>query len=119
MGSPTIKANHEDSAPRQEGPMQDRAGAGPNREIRLRRIRKRLVTEAVLRLLLMGLFLLAVSLTMGAASAPYRMSFAMYAMLFLVIPGLAIKWWNWNEARKAVSEMWAFGELNFKQVSKQ
>jgi methyl-accepting chemotaxis protein len=66
----------------------------------------------------MGLFLLAVSLTMGAALAPYRMSFAMYAMLFLVIPGLAIKWWNWNEARKAVSEMWAFGELNFKQVSK-
>jgi len=29
-------------------------------------------------------------------------------LLVLVIPGLAIRWWNWNEARGAVSNMWAF-----------
>jgi methyl-accepting chemotaxis protein len=98
--------------------MRDRAGTGPNQEIRLGRIRKRFFTEGALRLVLMVLFLLVVSLTMGAALAPYRMSFVMDAVMFLVIPGLAIKWWNWNEARSAVSEMWAFGELNFKQVSK-
>jgi hypothetical protein len=66
----------------------------------------------------MGLFLVAVSLTMGTALTPYWISFATFAVLFLMIPGLAIKWWNWSEARGAVSEMWAFGELNFKQVSR-
>jgi methyl-accepting chemotaxis protein len=118
MGSATINANHDDATPRPERRMQDTGGTGPNREIRLRRIRRRLIAEALLRLVSMGLFLLAVSLTMGGALTPYWMSFATYAMLFLVVPGLAIKWWNWNEARGAVSEMWAFGELNFKQVSK-
>ncbi len=118
MGATTRRTNHEDPAPRPKGAMRDAAEAGPNREIRLRRIRKRLVVEAILRFVLLGLFLLVVSLTMGAALEPYRMSFAMYAMLFLVMPGLAIKWWNWREARGAVSEMWAFGELNFKQISK-
>jgi methyl-accepting chemotaxis protein len=37
--------------------------------------------------------------------------------LFAFIPGLLAKWWNWTEARKSVSDMWAFGELNFKQIS--
>lgn len=118
MGSATSQADRQDFAPRPERAMQDRAGTGPNREIRLRRIRNRLVTDAVLRLVLMGFFLLVLSITMGPALAPHRTSFALYAVVFLVIPGLAIKWWNWNEARGAVSEMWAFGELNFKQVSK-
>lgn len=118
MGPATINASHEDSAPRTQGRTQDRGGTGPNRELRLRRIRRRLITEAVLRFVLMGLFLVAVSLTMGTALTPYWISFATFAVLFLMIPGLAIKWWNWSEARGAVSEMWAFGELNFKQVSR-
>jgi hypothetical protein len=53
----------------------------------------------------MGFFLLVLSITMGPALAPHRTSFALYAVVFLVIPGLAIKWWNWNEARGAVSEI--------------
>jgi hypothetical protein len=69
MGSTTRRASHEDSASRPKGAMRDTAGAGPDREIRLRRIKKRLVVEAILRLVLMGLFLLVVSLTMGAALA--------------------------------------------------
>jgi len=27
--------------------------------------------------------------------------------------------WNWTMARRAVSDMWAFGQLNFEEVSRE
>jgi methyl-accepting chemotaxis protein len=76
------------------------------------------VIEALLRIVLLGSFLVAVYLFMGPALAPYIWSFVSCVVLFLVIPGLAFKQWNWSEARGAVSDMWAFGELNFHQISR-
>jgi len=116
MGSATPQAVQKVSAAQQE--LWDEGETTRNREKRLRRIRNRLLLEALLRSVLLGLFLFAVSLLMGPALAPYKWSFAMCVVLFLVIPGLAIRWWNWNEARGAVSNMWAFGHLSFDQISR-
>lgn len=116
MGSATLRAIQEGSDVQSEA--WDEGETDPHREKRLRRIRNRLVLEALLRLVLLGLFLLAVSLLMGPALALYKASFAICVVLFLVIPGLAVRWWNWNEARGAVSNMWAFGHLSFDQISR-
>ncbi|HEX4284183.1 MAG TPA: methyl-accepting chemotaxis protein [Terracidiphilus sp.] len=97
---------------------QDRVDSSPDREGRLRRIRKRLVLEGLLRIVLLGFFLLAVFLFMGRALAPYKWQFTLCVVVFLVLPGVAFKRWNWGEARDAVSDMWAFGELNFHQISR-
>jgi methyl-accepting chemotaxis protein len=118
MGSATLKAIHEDSDAQPELGMSDESETDPHREKRLRRIRNRLVLEGLLRLVLLGLFALVASLLMGTALAPYKWSFTMCIVLFLVIPGLAITRWNLSQARGAVSEMRGFGELNFKQLSR-
>ena len=86
-------------------------------EPRLRRIRRRLVLEGALRSALLGLFWLTTAEWMGPEMASYRARTAVLLLLFAVLPGIAMKWWNWTEARRAVSDMWAFGELNFEQIS--
>ena len=116
MGSATLRAIQEDSAAQPE--LWDEGETDPHREKRLRRIRNRLVLEALLHLVLLGLFSLAVSVLMGSVLAPYKWSFATCIALFLAIPEFAIKRWNWSQARGAVSEMRAFGGLNFKQISR-
>jgi methyl-accepting chemotaxis protein len=117
MGTATLQANREDFAAQQELAEQERGGSDSKSGKRLRRIRNRLRWEALLRIVLLGFFCLAVSHSMGPALAPYKFSFAICVVLFLLLPGLAIKWWNWNQARGAVAEMWAFGHMSFDQVS--
>jgi methyl-accepting chemotaxis protein len=84
---------------------------------RLRRIRNRLLTEGLIRTgLLAGLWLSMVQ-GWGSVVGADKVRVAGLIFLFAFIPGLLAKWWNWTEARKSVSDMWAFGELNFKQIS--
>jgi methyl-accepting chemotaxis protein len=35
------------------------------------------------------------------------------------VPLVIVEWWNWTMARRAVSDMWAFGQLNFEEVSRE
>jgi len=108
----------DDSAAQPALRREERPADESNRATRLRRIRKRLYAEVLLRAVLFGLFLLAVSLTMGPVLTLHKLSFALCVVLFLLLPGLAFKWWNYNEARQAVSKMGAFGELKFEEISK-
>ena len=84
---------------------------------RLRRIRNRLLAEGLIRTRLLAL--LWVSMVEGGGLVPGadKVRVAEFILLFAFIPGLLAKWWNWTEARKSVSDMWAFGGLNFKQIS--
>ena len=88
-------------------------GPGP----RLRRIRNRLLTEGLIGTGMLSLFWLAMADGVGASLAADKERGALFLLLFVFLPYVLIKWWNWREARHAVSDMWAFGELNFKQIS--
>lgn len=84
-------------------------------EPRLKRIRKRLVVEGLIRIVLLGLLWLAFAMTGSGAESNKTRAGLLFVFVFL--PELAARWWNWKQAQKAVSEMWSFGELDFKQVS--
>jgi len=90
-----------------------------HRERRFRRIRNRLVLESVARFITLASFCAAVFYGTDGVLANYKVRTAEMLIGFLVIPGLAFKWWHWNSARQAVSDMWAFGQMNFGQISQR
>jgi methyl-accepting chemotaxis protein len=87
-------------------------------QLRLRRIRNRLLREALVRIVLLALFWWSLSYQVGFDLTPYRFRFLVLTVLFLLLPGLAYKWISLKEARRAVSEMWAFGQLKFGDISR-
>jgi methyl-accepting chemotaxis protein len=92
---------------------------GAKREQRLSRIRQRLYRESFIRGLLLLLLWAALSYKLGPELAPYRLHIAALLLLFIVVPGLIYKRMHFAEARRAVADMWAFGELNFEEVSRE
>jgi methyl-accepting chemotaxis protein len=86
---------------------------------RLRRIRKRLVSEAAVRIVLLALLWLSLSYALGSDLTPYRLRFAGLLFLFVMLPGMIYKRMHFTEARRAVSDMWAFGPLNFEEISRE
>jgi hypothetical protein len=84
---------------------------------RLRRIRRRLVLEGTLRAVLLALLWLTMTGWAAAGPATFRARATIVLVVFAILPGIAMKWWNWAEAKRAVSDMWAFGALNFHQIS--
>jgi methyl-accepting chemotaxis protein len=88
-------------------------------KVRLRRIRSRLINEAVVRAVLLALLWLCLSYGLGPGLAPYRLRFAGLLFLFVQLPGLIYKRWHYAEACRAVSDMWAFGRLNFEEISRE
>jgi methyl-accepting chemotaxis protein len=91
----------------------------PDLAPRLRRIRKRLVTEAVIRFTCLALVWVVLINRMGSDLSRYWLLFAVLLLVFFLIPSLILMRKNWNEARRAVSDMWAFGPLNFKEISRE
>ena len=90
-----------------------------DRDLRLRRIRKRLLaqtTAGILCNVVLGVVLLRVNVS---ASIPNWMRIAAEIATFNLAPLLLGQWVNWRGARNAVADMWAFGHLNFEEVSRQ
>ncbi len=88
-----------------------------DRQIRLQGIRNRLIGEAALRMLLLAMFCIATVQALGLERAAEQWRLLGSVLVFLVVPGILFKLWNWNSARRAVADMWAFGQLNFEQIS--
>jgi len=88
-------------------------------EMRLRRIRHRLIGESMIRIVLLIVLCLLVWKCMGPDVMLYRLRIGELLLIFVVLPGCAFKWWHWTSARRAVAEMWAFGGMNFREVSHQ
>jgi methyl-accepting chemotaxis protein len=88
-----------------------------DREIRLQRIRRRLVAECVIRFVFLVLLWVTLSFALGPELAPYRLHIAGLLCLFILVPGVLYKRMHFAEARRAVSDMWAFGQLSFEEVS--
>lgn len=83
------------------------------------KIRNRLVLESLARFIMLTSFCLAVFYGTDEVLMLYKMRVAEMLIGFLVIPGLAFKWWHWTSARRAVTDMWAFGGMNFSQISQR
>ena len=86
---------------------------------RLRRIRSRLINEGVARVVLLTLLWLCLSYGLGPGLASYQLRFAGLLFLFVLLPGLIYKQRHFAEARRAVSDMWAFGQFDFDEVSRE
>jgi methyl-accepting chemotaxis protein len=88
-------------------------------ELRLRPIKKRLFLQISLALLCNLLFLAVLFRIQGQAFIAdwIRITIALAVIKF--VPLLIVERWNWTMARRAVSDMWAFGQLNYDEISRE
>jgi hypothetical protein len=90
-----------------------------DRDSRLRRIRKRLLIQsggAVLCDVALGVALLQIKVP---ATIPDWVRVTVELAAIILAPFLITQWVNWVGARNAVADMWAFGQLNFEDVSRE
>ena len=88
-----------------------------DRRVRLLRIRNRLLREVLVRISLLILFWFCLPESIGHHLNFYELRVAGLVLLFLVLPGIAYKLSHWAEARRAVADMWAFGQSSYHDVS--
>jgi methyl-accepting chemotaxis protein len=86
-------------------------------QLRFRRIRNRLLGTMTITLLSATLIWLAFSFLLGPVPDSYRVEGAGILFLLMLLPQLILMWSNWRNARRAMTEMWAFGQLNFDEIS--
>ncbi len=85
--------------------------------LRLRRIRRRLVTHTVLGCICDTALWLVLCWRLGTPFAPFRAEIGILMFFVLIVPLLITEWRNWVEARAAVAEMTAFAHLEFSEIS--
>jgi methyl-accepting chemotaxis protein len=85
---------------------------------RLGRIRRRMLLETVTRFVLLALFWFLLCRLPGQSLSAYRFRGGVLLVLLVLLPGLAYRWKNYAEARAAVADMWAFGEMKFSDLSR-
>jgi methyl-accepting chemotaxis protein len=88
-----------------------------DREQRLRRVQRRLLVQVVIGLLCNVLLCVSLSLIVGPVSAWTRVAEVLALLNFL--PLLIVEWVNWTGAKHGVADLWAFGEMNFEEVSRE
>jgi methyl-accepting chemotaxis protein len=84
---------------------------------RLWRIRRRMLLESMTKLLLLTAFWIALCHHAGPDLAPHQVTGGVLLVVLVLVPGAAFHWKNCVEARRAVADMWALGELNFGDIS--
>ena len=90
-----------------------------DRDLRLSRIRKRIFLQVVFALLCNVLFLAFLFRLQGQTFIANWSRIVAALAILQFVPLLAVEWWNWRMARRAVSDMWAFGQLNFDDISRE
>lgn len=88
-------------------------------KLRLRRIRARIVSEALTRFTLLAILWGLLSFALGSSLAPYRLHFGVLLVTLVMVPGLVYKYLAYREAQRAVNDMWAFGQQNYKEISRR
>ena len=88
-------------------------------ERRLYPIKKRLFIQVALALLCNVLFLLVLFRIQGKAFIADWIRIVVALAVLKFVPLLMVERWNWTMARRTVSDMWAFGQLNFDEVSRE
>jgi methyl-accepting chemotaxis protein len=90
-----------------------------DRDLRLSRIKKRLFLQVVLALFCNLLFVEVLYLIQRQSFIANWIRITVALALMEFVPLLIVEWWNWTMARRDVSDMWAFGQLNFDDVSRE
>lgn len=88
---------------------------GKEAEGRLGRIRRRMLSETVIRLILLVVFWLVMR-HLDHDGALFTQATVLIVLLVL-LPGMVYRLKNYTEAKSAVAAMWAFGQLGFDQIS--
>jgi methyl-accepting chemotaxis protein len=88
-------------------------------ELRLRRIRRRLLIQVGIGLTCNVLLFLDLSYFQGLVFIPNWLRIALPLAVLNFIPLLIVEWVNWVAASRTVSDMWAFGQLNFDEISRE
>ena len=117
MGS-SGSAERED-ADRQQGPLAlDMDPIRKNLQVRFGRIRRRMFFESLTKITLLVMFWLLFCHLGGASFVPYRLEGGSLLLLLVLAPELIYRYRNYVEARSAVSDMWAFEDLEFRDLSR-
>ncbi len=74
--------------------------------------------ESLTKCVLLALFWILLCHLTGQSLSPYRFRGGALLILLVLVPGLAYRWKNYAEARSAVADMWAFGEMKFSDLSR-
>ena len=86
--------------------------------VRLRRIQRRMILESVTKVSLLGVYFYLLSLLDGPGLSVNDKRAGVLLLVLVLVPGFIYRWKNYQEARRAVADMWAFGQLSFKRVSR-
>jgi methyl-accepting chemotaxis protein len=89
------------------------------RELRLSYIKRRLLIHVAIGLLCNVLLCVALSFIAGPVSISVRIRIAEILALLNFVPLLIVECLTWRGAKRAVSDMWAFGQMNFEEVSRE
>jgi len=88
-------------------------------ERRLHGVRKWLLLQVALACVCNVVFLLALFRILGAVFITDWIRIVLALVAINLVPLLIAERWNWAMARRAISDMWAFGNLNFEEVSRE
>ena len=88
-----------------------------NGKIRLRRIRNRLLGQSAVGVICNLLLWFSLSAEQGHCFMEHWQHNAEFFLLFILLPGMIIMHTNWKQDKSAVSDMWAFGQRSFEDIS--
>jgi len=89
------------------------------RELRLHSIRGRLAVRVAIGFLCNALLGVVLSSRQQPTSIPNWLWIAGTLALLNLVPLLIVEWANWKGAKRAISEMWAFGQHSLEEVSRE
>ena len=95
----------------------ERSSMMTGRDVRLQRIRQRLLAQAGIGFACNVLLCVVLSRFRFPVYIPEWIGIAGWVALINFLPLLISQWINWNRARSIVSEMWASGLCDFDEVS--
>ncbi len=85
---------------------------------RLGRIRRRMSLEFLTKLFLLCVYFYLLNVLDGPGLSANDIRGGILLFLLVFLPGLFYRWKNYAEARSAVADMWAFGQLPFDRISR-
>ena len=88
------------------------------RDTRLLKIRSRLLTQIAIGVVCEAILWATLWKIQVPDIVPNWLRIGGAIAIFNLLPLLIVHWVNWRQARTAVSDMWAFGEHNFEEVSR-
>ena len=88
------------------------------RDSRLHKIRNRIAGQTAIGFVCNVLLFVALRQTQGLKLVPDLVRIAGLMAILNILPFLIVQRANWRQARISVSDMWAFGEHNFEEISR-